>query len=105
MMNQIFHQYIEKFIIVYIDNTIIYSNTFKEYMEHLQIILEVLSNNSLFIKLTKCMITVKSIEFLGHVIDKNGVRTDLKKVTAVAEYSALTNVTDLRAFLGLASYY
>ena len=56
-------------------------------------------------KLTKCTIAKESIEFLGYIIDKDGVRTDPKKVAAIAEYPVPTNVTDLKAFLGLASYY
>src|SRR3954466_14247233 len=100
MMNLIFQEYIEKFLMVYIDDTIIYSNTFEEHIQHLRLVLELIRENGLFLKPTKCTITEEKVEFLGYLIDRHGVHTDPKKVAAIAEYPAPTNITDLRAFLG-----
>ena len=74
-------------------------------MQHLHLILKLIRENGLFLKPTKCTIAEEKVEFLGHLIDQHGVHTDPKKVAAVAEYSAPTNVTNLQAFLGMATYY
>ena len=91
--------------LVYLDDIILMSATVEEHLERLKLILDRLRSAGLKLKPSKCKLLQKTISFLGHVVSKNGVATDPEKVQAVADWPVPTNVTEVRSFLGLCSYY
>ncbi|KAJ7971607.1 Retrotransposon protein, putative, Ty3-gypsy subclass [Quillaja saponaria] len=105
LKNQIFRGYLDKFIVVYLDNIVIYSSTLKDHKKHLQLVFNRLRENQLFVKREKCSFAQKRIKFLGHIIEQGRVRMDLDKVKAIQVWKTPTSVTELRSFLGLANYY
>ncbi|KAL9253624.1 Retrovirus-related Pol polyprotein from transposon 17.6-like protein [Drosera capensis] len=105
MMNRVFKPYLDRFIIVFIDDILVYSRNHQEYEEHLRTILEALRENELYAKLKKCEFWMKEVAFLGHVISGEEVKVDPKKIEAVTEWCRPSNVTEVRSFLGLAGYY
>ncbi|XP_058725705.1 uncharacterized protein LOC131596998 [Vicia villosa] len=104
-MNRIFHSYLDRFIVVFIDDILIYSKSEEEHVEHLRIALQVLKNNRLFAKFSKCEFWLGTVSFLGHVISGEGIAVDPSKVSAVLQWEPPKTVTEIRSFLGLAGYY
>ena len=105
LMNRVFKPYLDKFVVVFIDDILIYSKSHVEHWEHLRIVLQTLRTHQLYAKLSKCEFCLNSMSFLGHVISKEGVQVDPKKVEAVSNWPRPTNVTEIRSFLGMAGYY
>jgi hypothetical protein len=105
LMQSIFSPYLDRFVIVFIDDILIYSKTEKEHEEHLKKVLTLLRRNQLYAKLSKCEFFKKEISFLGHVISGDGIKMDDGKVKAVIDFPVPSNITSLRSFLGLAGYY
>ena len=105
LMNRVFKPYLDKFVAVFIDDILIYSKSHGEHGEHLRIVLQTLRTHQLYAKLSKCEFWLNSVSFLGHVISKEGVQVDPKKVEAVSSWPRPTNVTEIRSFLGMAGYY
>nr|GEU64737.1 putative reverse transcriptase domain-containing protein [Tanacetum cinerariifolium] len=105
LMKLVCKPYLDKFMIVFIDDILIYSNNKEEHEEHLKTILELLKNEKLYAKFSKCYFWLESVYFLGHVIDSDGVHVDPTKVEAIQNWSAPTTPTEVRQFLGLADYY
>nr|GEW86152.1 reverse transcriptase domain-containing protein [Tanacetum cinerariifolium] len=105
LMNRVCKPYMDKFVIVFIDDILIYSKNKEDYEEHLKTILDLLKNEKLYIKFSKCDFWLESIHFLGHVIDSDGVHVHPSKVEAIRNWSAPTTPTEVRQFLGLAGYY
>jgi hypothetical protein len=105
LMNGVFHEYLDKFIQVFIDDILIYSRTMEEHDEHLRLVLQCLRENKLFGKLSKCSFYQSKIHYLGHVISDEGIIVDPTKVEAIMEWPAPTNVPEVRSFMGLAGYY
>ena len=105
LMNSIYRPYLDKFVVVFIDDILIYSKTKEEHEEHLKIALQVLRDNKLYAKLSKCEFWLEEVSFLGHVISKDGISVDPSKVEAVLNWERPTNITEIRSFLGLAGYY
>nr|GEY51449.1 hypothetical protein [Tanacetum cinerariifolium] len=105
LMNRVCKPYLDKFVIVFIDDILIYSENKKDHEEHLKTILELLKNEKLYAKFSKCDFLLESVDFLGHVIDSDGVDVDPAKVEAIRNWSATTTPTEVRQFLGLAGYY
>nr|KYP72694.1 Transposon Ty3-I Gag-Pol polyprotein [Cajanus cajan] len=104
-MNRIFRPYLDHFVVVFIDDILIYSRTHEEHEEHLQTILQILKDKQLYAKLSKCEFWLEEVKFLGHVISKDGVSVDPSKVEAVLLWEPPKTVTKIRSFLGLAGYY
>ncbi|GAU38281.1 hypothetical protein TSUD_119620 [Trifolium subterraneum] len=104
-MNRIFHPYLDKFVVVFIDDILVYSKSEKEHAEHLRIVLQTLKDKKLYAKLSKCEFWLKEVSFLGHVISNKGIAVDPSKVSAVLQWEAPKSVTEVRSFLGLAGYY
>ncbi|KAL5543368.1 hypothetical protein UlMin_007152 [Ulmus minor] len=105
LMNRVFKEFLDKFVIVFIDDILIYSKTKEEHEEHLRITLRTLDEHKLYAKFSKCEFWLDKVHFLGHVVSKDGVSVDPAKIEAVSKWPAPTNVTEIRSFLGLAGYY
>jgi hypothetical protein len=105
LMNEIFSDYLRKFILVFFDDILIYSPDQNSHCQHLAIALGILKETKLFANLSKCVFGVPQVEYLGQVISGLGVSTDPSKIAAVAEWESPTSVTKLRGFLGLTDYY
>ncbi|GJY22427.1 putative reverse transcriptase domain-containing protein [Tanacetum coccineum] len=97
--------YLDKFVIVFIDEIFIYSKSKEDHEEHLKIILGLLKKEKLYAKFSKCDFWLDSVQFLGHVIDSKGIHFDPSKIEAIKNWAAPTTPTELRQFLGLAGYY
>ena len=105
MMNNIFRPYLDKFVIVFIDDILIYSKSHEEHEQHLRIILQILREKQLYAKLSKCEFWLDQVIFLGHVISGDGIKVDPQKIEAILKWESPRNVTEVRSFLGLAGYY
>jgi len=105
MMNKVFMEELDKFVMVFIDDILIYLETVEEHEKHLRIVLEKLRQNQLYAKFEKCEFWPKKVVFLGHVLTADGVAVDPSKIEAVTEWKQPQNVTDIRSFLGFARYY
>ena len=105
LMNRVFRPYLDQFIIVFIDDILIYSKTKEEHEEHVRIALQTLKDNHLYAKFSKCEFWLEEVKFLGHVVSKKGIAVDTSKVDAVLDWKRLTTATEVRSFLGLAGYY
>jgi len=105
LMNRVFRPYLDQYVVVFIDDILVYSNSRLEDEQHLSVVLQTLRDNRLYAKLDKCEFLLKEVVFLGHVISAEGIFVDPRKVEAVLRWERPTNVTEIRSFLGLAGYY
>jgi hypothetical protein len=105
MMHNVFMEYLDKFVVVFIDDILIYSNSKEEHEGHLRLILEKLREHKLYAKFNKCEFWLEKVGFLGHIVSGERVTVDPVKVTAVTERESPKTVSDIRSFLGLAGYY
>nr|GFA79796.1 reverse transcriptase domain-containing protein [Tanacetum cinerariifolium] len=105
LMNRVCKPYLDKFVIVFIDNILIYSKDDKEHEEHLKAILELLKEEKLFAKFSKCEFWILMVQFLGHVIDSRGIHVDPAKIESIKDWVSPKTPTEIRQFLGLAGYY
>ena len=105
LMNKIFQQYLDQFIIVFIDDILVYSKNREEHKLHLKLALQVLREKQLYAKFSKCEFWMEEIAFLGHVVSKHGVQPDSCKIKSIMEWEPPKSVTEIRSFLGLAGYY
>ncbi|XP_050886811.1 uncharacterized protein LOC127092070 [Lathyrus oleraceus] len=100
-MNRIFHPYLDQFVVVFIDDILVYSKSEEEHVEHLRVVLGVLREKKLFAKLSKCEFWLEEVSFLGHVISRGGVAVDPSKIEAVSRWEAPKSVSEIKSFLGL----
>nr|GEV65975.1 putative reverse transcriptase domain-containing protein [Tanacetum cinerariifolium] len=105
LMNWVCKPYLDKFVIVFIDDILIYSKDEKEHEEHLKAILELLKREKLYAKFSKCEFWTPKVQFLGHVIDSRGIHVDPAKIESIKDWSSPKMPTEIRQFLGLAGYY
>ena len=105
LMNRVFRAYLDKFVIVFIDDILVYSSSEEEHVDHLRIVLQTLREQQLYAKLSKCKFWLDKVEFLGHVISAEGIYVDPQKIEAIVNWRQPTSVTEIRSFLGLAGYY
>ena len=104
LMNGVFREYLDKFVIVFLDDILIYSKLEKEHEHNLRMVLQVLREHQLYAKLSKFSFYQEQIH-LGHIISKNGIAVDPEKIESIREWSSPKNVIEVRSFMGLAGYY
>ncbi|WVZ80013.1 hypothetical protein U9M48_027531 [Paspalum notatum var. saurae] len=105
MMNSVFMNELDKFVVVFIDDILIYSKKEEEHREHLRIVLTRLREHKLYAKFSKCAFWLKEVSFLGHILSEKGVAVDPGKVESVLNWKQPESVSEIRSFLGLAGYY
>ncbi|GAU44596.1 hypothetical protein TSUD_187860 [Trifolium subterraneum] len=105
LMNHIFQHVLRRYVLVFFDDILIYSSTWQDHLKHLDALLTILQDNTLYVKLSKCSFGVLEIEYLGHIVTGQGVSMDKDKINNVINWPVPTNVKQLRGFLGLTGYY
>lgn len=105
LMNDIFRSALDETVIVYLDDILIFSKSLEEHKKHVRHVLNILREQNLYAKASKCALFKTSIDFLGHIIDANGIRPDPKKIEAITTWPQPKTITELRSFLGLANFY
>ena len=105
LMNRVFHPYLDQFVVVFIDDILVYSKDAQEHEQHLRMVLQILREKKLFTKLSKCDFWHKEVSFLGHIVFAEGIRVDPAKIEAIVSWKPPRNVIEVRSFLGLTGYY
>ena len=105
LINSVFMPELDKFVVVFIDDILIYSKNEEEDAEHLRIVLQRLREHKLYAKFRNCDFWLTEVQFLGHIISKDGISVDPSKIQDVLNWKAPTSVPEIRSFLGLAGYY
>ncbi|XP_037480771.1 uncharacterized protein LOC119358225 [Triticum dicoccoides] len=105
LMNRVFRPFLDQFVVVFIDDILIYSKTEEEHAQHLEIVFQTLRKHKLYAKLKKCDFWLNKVTFLGHIISGEGISPDPTKIQAIVDWKRPTTVTEIRSFLGLAGYY
>lgn len=104
-MNEIFKPYLRKFVLVLFDDILIYSKSMGEHLQHLSMVLEILKAHKLFANESKCVFDSYEVEYLGHLISRDGVKADPQKISTMQNWPPPRNLKALRGFLGLTGYY
>ena len=105
LMHRVFQPYLDQFVVVFVDDILIYSQSEWEHVDHLRIILQLLRDHQLYAKFSKCKFCLTEVRFLGHVVSASSVSMDPEKVEAVMSWERPKSVFEIRSFLGLARYY
>jgi glycogen debranching enzyme len=105
MMNKVLMDELDKCVVVFIDDILVFSKTAEDHEEHLRIVLEKLKQQQLYAKFSKCEFWMEEVAFLGHVLSAEGVVVDPSKIEAVSKWQSSKSVIEIRSFLGLAGYY
>ena len=105
LMHRVFQPYLDQFVVVFIDDILIYSKSKEEHEDHLRIVLQAFRDHQLYAKFSKCEFWLTNVRFLGHVVSASGVSVDPKKVDAAMGWERSNSAFEIRSFLGLARYY
>ena len=105
LMHRVFQPYLDQFVVVFVDDILIFSQSEEEHEDHLRIVLHTLREHQLYAKFSKCEFWLTKVRFLGHVVSASGVSVDQEKVEAVMSWERPKSVFEIRSFLGLAGYY
>ena len=105
LMNRVCNPSLDKSVIVFIDDILIYSKSKQEHEKHLREVLEVLKKEKLYAKFSKCDFWIREVQFLGHVVNQEGIMVDPAKIEAVMKWEQPKSPTEIRSFLGLVGYY
>ena len=92
-------------MVVYLDDILIFNKSWADHLQHLRRVLNTLQQHQLYTNLEKCSFGMTRIQYIGYIVDEHGVHADLAKIQAIRDWSALTTLTELRSFLGLANFY
>jgi hypothetical protein len=101
MMNKVFMEYLDKFVIVFTNDILVCTKDEREYEEHLRLVLQKLRDHRLYAKISKCEFWIKKVYFLSHVISKEGMSVDLRRIRDALSWNAHASVTDIHSLLGL----
>ncbi|KAK8931429.1 hypothetical protein KSP39_PZI016937 [Platanthera zijinensis] len=105
LMNRVFEPFLDQFVIVFIDDILVYSESEEQHVTHLEKVLQKLREHHLYAKFSKCEFWLKEVSFLGHIVSANGIAVNPAKIRAVRDWPQLCSAADVRSFLGLAGYY
>src|SRR6266498_5307799 len=105
LMNYVLYDYLNDFVVVYLDDILVYSDTFDEHINHLRKVFTKLREANLVIKLKKCKFRQRKIKFLGHTIETDGLRTNPENIEKIINCPVPTDITGVRKFIGLCNYY
>jgi hypothetical protein len=105
LMNNVLSKLLDRFVLVFINDILIYSKNREEHEEHVKLVLQVLRHNQLYGKFSKCDFFHKKVHYLGHVISEEGVAVDPDKIKAIMDWPTPKDVSDMKSFMGLAWYY
>ena len=105
LMNWVFRPFLDRFVIVFIDDILVYSKSEKENARHLRFVLQTLKDHQLYAKFSKCKFWLDQVAFLGHVVSKDDIQVDPKKIEAIIDWPRPITVTEVKSFLGLVGYY
>ena len=105
MMNNIFREFLDDFVVCYLDDILIYSKNPEDHEQHVRLVLQKLRDSGLYAKLEKCMFHKPEVEFLGYIILGKGLSMDPKKIQTILDWSAPSSVRDVQCFLGFANFY
>ncbi|XP_028780228.1 uncharacterized protein LOC114736538 [Neltuma alba] len=105
VMNDLFRPYLRKFVLVFFDDILVYSSSAQQHLEHLQVVLQILQKHSFYANAKKCFLGQTRIDYLGHIVTRNGVEVVPEKIAAIISWPSPSNVKELRGFLGLTGYY
>ncbi|KAL0386155.1 UNVERIFIED_CONTAM: Retrovirus-related Pol polyprotein from transposon.6 [Sesamum radiatum] len=105
LMNDVLYEFLDRFVVVYLDDIVVYSKSLIDHVSHLRVVFQKLREYELYAKKEKCKFCCEQITFLGHVISQGKIQIDSRKVKAVIDWGIPSKVTDLRSFLGIANYY
>lgn len=105
LMQDLFRPFLDKFVLVFIDDILIFSKNLHEHQQHVKQVLDILRDNKLYAKLSKCELIKQQVEFLGHIVDAEGIHMMQDKVEAILKWPAPANKSELQSFLGLVGYY
>jgi hypothetical protein len=105
LMNSVFMDYLDKFIVVFIDDILVYSQNEQEHEEHLRKVLQRLRDCQLYAKLSKCEFWINEVLFLDHIINRERLAVDPKKVAAILDWKAPKDVRGIKSIIGMAGYY
>ncbi|GJW93161.1 putative reverse transcriptase domain-containing protein [Tanacetum coccineum] len=105
LMNRVCNPYLDRFVIVFFDDILIYSKSKKEHEGHFKLILRLLKKEELYAKFSKCEFWLSKVQFLGHVIDSEGIHVDPAKIESIKDWASPKTPTKIRQFLGLDGYY
>jgi hypothetical protein len=105
LMNKVFMEYLDMFLVVFIDDILFYSKDEEEQEKHLHLVLHKLRDHQLYAKISQCEFWLKEVPFLGHVILEGGISVGPSKIEDVLNWNTPTSVSDIHSFLGLAGYY
>ncbi|KAI3687110.1 hypothetical protein L1987_80801 [Smallanthus sonchifolius] len=105
LMNRVCKPYLDKFVIIFIDDILIYSKTKADHEQHLRLVLDLLKKEQIYAKFSKCEFWLKEVQFLGHIVNDKGIHVDPAKIETVKNWNTPKTPTEVRSFLGLAGYY
>ena len=105
LMDSVLRPYLGKFVVVFLDDILVYSKTRKEHLEHLRLVFELLRQHQLFAKKSKCAFFETEVHYLGHIISAEGTRMEPEKVESILRWPAPKNLEELQIFLGLSGFY
>ena len=105
LMNHVFRPFLNRFVVVFIDDILVYSKDWEDHETHLRVVLETLGKEQLYVKMSKCEFWLKEVSFLEHIVSEEGIRVDPRKIEVILEWKPPRSVMKVRSFLGLAGYY
>jgi hypothetical protein len=105
LMNKVFMEYLDQFLVVFIDDILVYSQNEEAHEDHLRLVLQEFRDNQLYAKFSKCDFWLKEVAFLGHIITNGGINVDPGTISEILNWKQPIDVSKIRSFLGLAGYY